>query len=44
MDDQPFVSIDDIEDYGENSISPLFYLILESVGEVSINFFVSDVH
>ncbi len=39
MDDKPFMSIDDIESYGEKSVSPVLYLILESLGEVSDSVF-----
>lgn len=35
MEDRPFMTIKEIEDYGENSVSPVNYLILESLGEVS---------
>ena len=35
LEDRPFMTIKEIEDYGENSVSPVNYLILESLGEVS---------
>eukprot|EP00112_Aurelia_sp_Birch-Aquarium-sp1_P019555 Seg4855.1 transcript_id=Seg4855.1/GoldUCD/mRNA.D3Y31 product="NADH dehydrogenase complex I assembly factor 6" protein_id=Seg4855.1/GoldUCD/D3Y31 len=37
LEDRPFMTIKEIEDYGENSVSPVNYLILESLG-------IKDVH
>lgn len=37
--DQPFLNLTDIEEYGESSVSPVFYLMLESLGEVSIQLY-----
>ncbi|XP_065064952.1 NADH dehydrogenase (ubiquinone) complex I, assembly factor 6-like [Rhopilema esculentum] len=37
LDDKPFMTIEEIEMYGENSVSPVLYLILESLGIKDIN-------